>query len=229
MLIDDVWGEFFKAEIKTSGSKLFAQDKITISSGSDTGIHAFVKVSPPFKVQLAAADIASASFTATCSCPGAKKGRLCKHIWATLLMTEVKYPDFLSAKRVIEMAQAGPTASANPQSSFKEAANLRASLYRKVQYQKQKLKVKEKKKSGSRRESVVQVATYPPEMEAALAFFSENGFPLLPLPSETALGEAKRRLSRVFHPDRGGTHAEIVELNRNSELVLRYLRTASSD
>lgn len=211
MSIDEAWGSYFKPEVQSSGRKLFSQDKISISSGSDTGIQAFVKAAPPYKVQLSSAEIGAESFTAACSCPDGSKGRLCKHIWATLLSVEGKYPDFLSAKRVIEKTSARP----------------RASEYRKEQYQKAKLRAKAQKKSGSKREtSAAAVNAFPREVEAALAYFSANGFVLLPIPTETVLSEAKRKLSRVFHPDRGGSHDEIIELNRNSEVVLRFLRNS---
>jgi hypothetical protein len=43
-------------------------------------------------------------------------------------------------------------------------------------------------------------------------------------PDEAIATEAKKKLSRVFHPDKGGTTEEMVELNRNCELVLDFLR-----
>ena len=224
MSIDEAWGLFFRAEVQASGQKLFAQEKISISSGSDTGIHAFVKLAPPFKVHFATADIASPAFTADCSCPNAKKGRFCKHIWATLLSVEQNYPDFLSSKRVIEKPSASSDARFVSKEHLRDGANLRASEYRKEQYQKQKLRVKGLKQANSKHQVPVAAATYPPAVEVALAYFSENGFPMLPVPDESILGEAKRKLSRVFHPDRGGSHDEITELNRNSELLLKFLR-----
>ena len=227
MAIDQIWGPFFKPEVQTSGHKLFAQDKISITSGSDTGIHAFVKLAPPFKVQFATADIASRTFTADCSCPNAKKGRLCKHIWATLWAVEQDYPDFLSNKGVIEKPCVAANSQADSRMSYQATANLRASEYRKEQYQKQKMRVKEKKQASSKHEAPVEVSAYPPAVEVALAYFFLNGFPMLPPLNEGAVGEAKRKLSRVFHPDRGGSHDEITELNNNSELVLKFLRASA--
>src|SRR5688500_6286388 len=71
---------FFKSEVRTSGSKLVAQEKISVPSGTDTDIHAYVRVAPPFRVVLSSKGIGSESFTADCSCPASKKGQFCKHI-----------------------------------------------------------------------------------------------------------------------------------------------------
>lgn len=224
MSIEQVFGNFFKAEVKTSGSKLFTQDKVSISSGSDTEIQAYVRVAPPFKVHFSAGDISSESFTAECSCPVAKKSRLCKHIWATLLCVELKYPDFLSAKQNVDLVDASLGASATPESSFQASAKLRATEYRKEQYQKQKLRAKELKRGRSGGENPKTSRTLSPDVESALAYFATNGFPMPDGPCELILAEAKRKLSRVFHPDRGGTHEEVVELNQYCEILFGVLR-----
>jgi hypothetical protein len=153
-------------------------------------------------------------------------------MWATLICVEESYPDFLNEKKVIEKrnddqlspATGGKSEAQNSkQTDFQESAKLRASLYRKVQYQKQKLSAKKMKRERSRTGKVEPVSVYPASVEAALAYFSENGFPMSEGPTETGLGEAKRKLSRVFHPDRGGSHEESVELNKNCEIIERYL------
>ena len=232
MSIQEICGNFFKPEVKSSGFRLFREEKVSISSGSDTDIQAYVKGSPPVKVRLSSAEIANDTFTADCSCPVAKKGRFCKHIWAALLSVERRYPDFLSAKRVIEKPAADADAPPSSQEAYQASAKLRASQYRKEQYQKQKLRAKEAKKTRQSRElpreaiaeDTIDIQVLPPAVAVAFEYFSQNGFPLLQTPTEAALSEAKRKLSRVFHPDRGGSHEEIVELNGNCELVLRYLR-----
>ncbi len=233
MAIAELFGNFFKSEIKSSGSKLFAEKKISVPSGSDTSIHAYVRATPPLKVRLMAADISTETFTADCNCPVAKKNQFCKHVWATLLCVEEKYPDFLSGKTVIEkgsLALEAPTTRAERSeaaaTSYREAAKIRAAGYRKEQYEKQKLRAKEWKGQRQKRDtSVDERASHPPEIRAALAYFSSNGFPMATGPSETLLGEAKRKLSRVFHPDKGGSNDEIVELNRNCELLQRFLQS----
>ena len=226
--IEEVWGNFFKSEIKSSGFKLFAQEKVSVPSGSDTLIQAYVKVSPPIRVRLSSADIESPWIEADCSCPVARKNQFCKHVWATLLCVEQKYPDFLSSKNTIEKPLpaaeiAGETAAA-PKSSYLATAKLRASEYRKAQYQKQKLRVKELKRGGKGQEASYNLNVLPQDVQSALVYFADNGFPMPSGPSETVLGEAKRKLSRVFHPDKGGSNEEIVELNRNCELLQRFLR-----
>ncbi len=42
-------------------------------------------------------------------------------------------------------------------------------------------------------------------------------------PDSAIVAEAKKKLSRIFHPDKGGTHEEMAELNHQCELVLQYL------
>jgi hypothetical protein len=215
---------FFKPEIQSSGNRLFAEDKVSVSSGSDTEIHAYVRASPPLKVHFSSAGIESQSFTAECSCPSARKGRFCKHIWATLLGVEQRYPDFLSAKKSVEQPTAETEAETpTPAGSAREAARLRASEYRKEQYQKQKSRAKELKQKGRMPKTSPGTHALPTAVEEALAYFSLNGFPMADGPSEAIINEAKRTLSRVFHPDRGGSHAEITELNRKCELLRKYV------
>jgi hypothetical protein len=223
MGLEERFGHFFKAETKSSGRKLFAGEKISISSHSDSGIHAYVRIAPPTKVTFASESVASEKFTVGCACPAAKRGQFCKHVWATLLAVEAICPDFLSQKRMIEKSSSEDEALAdNPDHPAKISANERASIYRKEQYQKQKLRAKEMKRGQKKAEAFSQKAA-PEELAEALNYFSLNGFPMNEGPSEEVVLEAKKRLSRVFHPDKGGSHEEMVELNRNCEIILRYL------
>lgn len=251
MDLETTWGNFFKAEVRTSGRKLFAQEKISIGSASDTSVQAFVRATPPFKVNLRSEGIASPGFTAACNCPSAQKGQFCKHIWGTLLGVEAKYPDFLSGKQSIDRPapeeeseirtdagapteartdsrSAAKAAAEQARAAYQETAKERASLYRKVQYQRLKLRAKEKKsgrnEAPSGGDAPARSHTFPASVESALSYFSDNGFPMPDGPVEDVLSEAKRKLSRVFHPDKGGSHDEIVELNRNCELLMGYLR-----
>jgi len=238
-LSDENWSSSFKPETQASGAKLLSQDKVSIPSGSDTFIQAYIRVAPAVQVRLSSTDIGTESFTASCSCPSAGKGQFCKHIWAALLCVTEKYPDFLSAKKTIEHSSLQSSRQSSLQSSFQSSrqspsnspghsnssAKLRASEYRKEQYRKQALRAKEMKRERQGHAAPVsKKAVYPPDVEAALAYFSVNGFPMDAGPSESILGEAKRKLSRVFHPDKGGTHDEIIELNRNCELLSGFLR-----
>ena len=222
MSIEDTFGNLFKPEVKSSGRKLFAQEKVSLSTKSDTAIQAYVRVAPPAKVSLASDDISSSSFTADCSCPVAKKNRFCKHIWATLLCVEESYPDFLSEK--IEINKTDSSSQTTGKSTYQESAKLKASDYRKAQYQKQKLHAKEQKRERKGLGTTPTLQSYPAEVETALAYFSQNGFPMPAGPSKDILVEAKRKLSRLFHPDKGGSHEESVELNQNCEAILQFFR-----
>ena len=219
MTLEATFGNFFKSEIKASGSKLFLQEKISIASGTDTEIQAYVRVSPPVKVRLFSESIGNPAFTATCNCPMAKKSQFCKHIWGVLLATEQRYSDFLSSKTGICKADA--VADDEVKSGFQKAAKARASLYRKVQYQKQKLRAKTLKRESSARVSTEEGNGYSEEVKAALAYFLQNGFPMPAGPDVDILGAAKKKLSRVFHPDRGGTHDETVELNTYYDILMQ--------
>jgi hypothetical protein len=218
MSIEEIFGNHFKPEVRSSGKKLVSQEKISISSHSDTEIHAYARVAPPAKVKLHSDEVGSTAFEATCSCPTAKKSRFCKHIWGTILLVKNQYPDFLAGKN--EISQNDEIVS--PKNNYQEQAKQRASEYRKEQYQKQKSRVKEQKRARRGIESAP-VQSYPDEIETALRYFAENGFPMAEGPSKEVVTEAKRKLSRFFHPDRGGSHEESVELNQHCEVLLSFL------
>ena len=165
MSIEEIFGNLFKPEMKSSGRKLVAQEKISLTTQSDTAIQAYVKVAPPLRVSFSADGISSPSFNATCSCPVAKKNRFCKHVWATLLCVEEKFPDFLTEKREIERLDSSPPHQASKQSSYQEQAKLKASEYRKEQYQKQKARMKDKKREQKGLESALSRNSYSVEVE----------------------------------------------------------------
>jgi hypothetical protein len=225
MSIETTLGDFFKGETRSSGARLFKQEKVALGSHSDTAVEAFVRVSPPAKVVLKTPDIGSESLSASCSCSSGMKGQACKHVWAVLLATEERYPDFLGAKRSLEKIEGAVEAKTiRPESEYQASAKLRAKEYRKEQAERQKARVKQLKQERKGRESLAERGAFPEAVEAALAYFDANGFPMPAGPADEVLAEAKKRLSRVFHPDRGGSHEEIVELNRNCEVLLRFMR-----
>jgi uncharacterized Zn finger protein len=192
---------FFKPEVRKQGEDIFRKGAVFLQSSADTQVHAFVKSSSSITVRLMSESIANTSFDVDCSCPSAKKGQFCKHIWATLLAVEQKNPDFLDSKTEIEKADllTAVTRATTPANAD----------YRKAQYQKQK----EKKHSEPE---------LPEAIQSAFQFFAENGFSLsYPIQAEE-VANARKTLARVFHPDKGGTHAEALELNRNYEILIEY-------
>jgi hypothetical protein len=221
--ISEAIANSFKSEIRASGLKLVREEKVTLSSGTDTTVQAYVRASPPVKVLLTSMGVESASFVAACNCSSAKKSQFCKHVWAALLLTSEKYPDFLSAKHSVEKPVAPDENDPAPKErSYAEAAKIRASEYRKEQYRKQKAELKEKKNRLRGAEAAAS-RRFPEEVQASLDYFSANGFPMAG-PDAEILGEAKRKLSRVFHPDKGGSHEETIELNRHYEVLSRFMR-----
>ena len=215
MSLNQALEHFFKPEVRNRGSEFIKKNAVVISVGSDTLIEGYVKGSTAIKVSLKAETIEADTFYADCSCPSSKKGQLCKHIWAMLLWTETKYPDFLSSKQNIEKKSTAD----NPKAS---AFKAKQDDYKKQQYQKQKLRNKAIK--DEKKKSKLQPARpeYPEDVEKALQFFEQNGFPLqIPFDEET-LKNAKKKLSRVFHPDIGGSHQESVDLNVNYDVLIRF-------
>lgn len=206
--------DFFKPEDRKRGEDLFNKDVVTISSASDTEVRAFVKASGQPRVSLSANDVASETFTATCTCPAAGKGQLCKHIWATLLKLQDRGSDFLESKAEIEQASLVSPA----RTEMKE----RQASFQKQRYEKQKTRAKEMRRE--KKGQAVPQFEYPLDVEDARAYFRANGFDLAhPLEME-ALNSARKILSRVFHPDKGGTHAETLTLNQHFDSIRNYLK-----
>jgi len=233
------WEHFFKPEVRSSGRTLFNQGKVSISQPSDTEIVAFVRVTPPLKVSLKTKSIESSTVYADCNCPAGKKDLFCKHIWAALLATEEKNPDFFEDKTEIEKMEsilkettfkAKPTAQSQAyeekQAAFKEKQKAyqdqqkeKQSLYRKIQYQKQKLRKNELKN----KKNVPEQPEFPLHVEKALNYFSQNGFELREAMTKEIIGTAKKKLARIFHPDLGGSHEEILELNKQTDVLIGFI------
>jgi uncharacterized Zn finger protein len=209
----EIFEPYFKPEVRRSGAGFVAQGKVSLSQPSDTEIQSYVKASSAFKVTFKSTSVESREMTADCTCPHSKKGQFCKHMWAALLVINEKKNDFLQGKT--ELSKASPTIDV--QAPYRE----KQSDYRKLQYQKQKLRlnqIKLAKKNGP----VIQDDSYPPFIEAALKYFSLNGFELRNSMTKESVSLAMKKLARVFHPDMGGTHEEFTELNRNMNVLLKF-------
>ena len=215
MSIEKSLEHFFKPEVRNRGNDLFKQDLVALSHGSDTALQAYVRGSTSVKVNFSATSIGSDTFFVDCNCSASAKGVFCKHIWATLLAAVKAHPDFFDSKKNIEKVVKEKPA----ESPYKA----KQAEYQKQQYEKQKMRAKEmklaKKKASGRGAVAPQL---PEEVEGAMVFFADNGFPIeLPL-DEEYLKNAKKKLSRIFHPDKGGTHEETVILNENFDVLIEY-------
>ncbi len=207
---------FFGHQERSKGSEIARKDLVLISSASDTDVRALIKGSQACRVTLTADEVAAASFSCACTCPQSRKGDLCKHVWAVLLKLEEKEADFLDGKTEAlapVMAAASPSSEARlaQQTEFKSA---------------QKLKLKERNKQIRQNKKAEKRGTsfqYPAPVQESLDYFVANGFTFdeLDMPS---LQNARKLLSRVFHPDKGGTHDEVLELNSHFETLADYLR-----
>jgi uncharacterized Zn finger protein len=207
--------QFFKPETRKAGANYFAKNSVIISNKSDTHVQGYIKGTSSARVSLSSSSIESHSFTADCSCPASNKGQLCKHIWAVVLMAEKLTLDFLCSKTTIEKIS-----KPNPkQDAYKE----RQSDYRKLQYQKQKLNAKKLKLAKEKQKFQDEQPKLPDSIEKALAFFSENGFPIERPIKEEDINNARKKLARIFHPDVGGSHQETVTLNEYYNILINYL------
>ena len=235
------WEHFFKPEVRSSGRKYYAAGNISVSQPSDTEIQAYIRGSSSFKVNFKSASMESNLITVDCTCPSSKKGHLCKHIWATLLTVADKRPDFFEGKQEIEKKSFSteenlnsskskfskssekiqPRPLSESQAQSKIAFKAKQDEYRKQQYQKQKQRLKDQKQA--KKKTVTQNKVIPKIVETALSYFSDNGFPMENPPKLETIQLAKKKLSRIFHPDIGGTHSEILELNKNTEVLLEHI------
>lgn len=177
------------------GRELIAN--VRFSSASDTLIRALVKDA---RVSLQSEHIESPTAAASCSCTQGRKGHLCKHLAAAVLSAEDRGLDFVTNKTEIEVNAAEVTPRPTPK----------------------KFERPKKEKPAKIRPPAF---AYPAEVEEARAFFKANGFDFShPLELEDLMN-AKKLLMRVFHPDKGGSHDETVELNRNFEAIRSYLQS----
>lgn len=166
------------------------------------------------------------------------KGQFCKHIWSALLKTQLSHPTFLEEKTKIEKEKisAETTFKAKNPSSFKKpemsAEQLdrklkfqeKQSQYRKEQYKIQSQRQKDFKKS-KKNSTEKTSSSIPREVEATLDYFKQNGFIFESPYAITEVNLAKKKLSRVFHPDVGGSHEEILQLNKNCEIIVNYIKS----
>ncbi len=220
MSVESAYEHFFKPEVRKQGREDLAEGLAVMSVAGDARIEGYVKASKPHKVLFVAENIASSTFTVDCSCSSANKGSFCRHIWALLLLTEKKHPDFLDSKTNLEKG----SLFAVVESPFKA----KQAEFKKLQYQKQKERAKAqrqeiKNKAKGLSNKTVKGTTFSQDVNAAFEFFSLNGFPLENSLDEESLKNAKKVLSRVFHPDKGGTHDESVLLNQHYQILIDYL------
>lgn len=204
--------ERFKPEVRSRAREEYKKDLGFILNASDTQIQGTVKSMPPSRIKFFAENIASREFLATCSCSTAQKGGLCKHIYTILLLVEEKHPDFLEEKKDILIEAAPP--KLNPKKEKQKE-------YQKQQYEKQKQYQKDKKAEKAKKETAA-TETFSPEVEKALDFFEVNGFDLQHDKNDEQLKKAKKQLSRIFHPDKGGKHEEVVALNSHYEVLVSH-------
>lgn len=221
------WESYFKAEVRNAGQSYVVKGKVSLMHPSDTQLQAYVRASTAFKVFLKSPSIDSPLLEASCTCPQFRKGQLCKHIWATLIVATDKNLDFLNSKEHLQISPS-PMETANARSAptqkqldSQAAYKTKQADYRKKQYQLQKERAQSFKKQKSSKQHPPPV--FPQAVASALKYFAENGFDLQENLNTDAVLLARKKLSRIFHPDLGGSHDEIVTLNHNTEILLKEL------
>ena len=220
------WENYFKPETRNSGLALFKKEKVSLAHTGDTEVQAFVKSTSVIKVIFKVESVGSTTIHVHCNCPQSSKAQFCKHIWATFLVIDQKKPDFLDSKYSLEKTTQIVGIKTEIQQLKKENYKLKQADYRKEQYQKQKEYQKKKAKDFKKSKSqTTDDNSYPPAIESALKYFLENGFTLRESLNEESINTAKKKLSRVFHPDLGGSHSEILELNKQSEVLLKFFKS----
>lgn len=223
----NIWDQFFKSEIRNSGKLLYTKARVSLTRASDTEIQIFIRASSSFKVTFKSVSVESKTLTVECSCPQSKKGQFCKHIWVSLLVIAEKSPDFLELKTELQkkanpLSEPIKSKSSQIYADAQLAHKLKQTAYRKQHYQKQKQRLKDQKIS---KKNVVRSAEFPPDVEMALNYFTENGFFLRDTLTTAAVGLAMKKLARIFHPDLGGSHSEILELNKFTAILDKYIKS----
>lgn len=240
VVVINQWEHYFKPEVRSSGRMLVSKGQVSLKQPSDTELVAFLKVSGGVKVHLKLSRVDSPEVKADCTCPLFKKGQFCKHLWGTLVEAQQKNPDFFEGKIELSIQEFQFSTKASVDSSDR-ASDLRASpadqeralknaerhqqtleaqsLYRKLQYQKQKLRLKKLKLA---KEPQALVPEFPDFVEEALQYFMQNGFDLRATLTKDSVNFAKKKLARVFHPDLGGSHQEILDLNKFAEVLSKF-------
>lgn len=221
------WKHFFKPEVRSRAGTLVA--KVSAAHPSDTEVIAYARASTSFKITLKSPSVESSVIEADCNCPLSRKGQFCKHIWATLLVTEDQFPDFLDGKTEIQKAATATSMAATPkaralseaQQASQAALKEKQALYRKIQYQKQKKRAQELKLA---KKLTTEAPKWPDNVEIALEYFHQNGFDLRESMTKPSVALAMKKLARIFHPDLGGTHAEFLELNQHTDTLLKFAK-----
>jgi hypothetical protein len=215
------WEHFFKSEVRASGRAFVTKGKVSLSQPSDTEIQSYVRASTSLKVSFKSDSVDSNTVKVDCTCSQSKKGQFCKHIWAALLLIEEKRPDFLESKTELQKSFE-LTHETLAHAESKTAYKLKQADYQKQQYQKQKQRLKNQKQLKKKAPATPE---FPPTVELALKFFLDNGFPLRESLTKESVGIATRKLARVFHPDIGGSHSEILELNNFADILTKFLKS----
>lgn len=246
--LEDRLGHCFRPEVKKRGDELLGKGVVQIANASDTDVRAWIKVSGSPRLSFSAEAVGSQKCFAVCTCKDGSKRKTCKHMWSVLRQLEANGADFLEGKLDVELnpaqAQVHPQVHAEAQSTSPpsngglsdakaRAASFRETLKAKKREADRALRArlrqeKRDKRLAHRRGGQGQSSSeviYPVLVEEARTYFVKNGFLLSGTINEEDLNQARKSLARVFHPDRGGTHEESLELNRYFEILVDFLES----
>lgn len=227
MSLNQKFNHYFKMETQNAGQKLVLQDKVFVCLHSDTQVQVIIRALTPIKVIFKAVSIENTNIVVNCSCKVFLKQKLCQHIWAALVQLDSVSSDFLSNKNSLTLQV---NTSTSPQTIRfnsriqNDLAKEKAASFRKAQYLKMKNFKKKKTINNDLQNQKKSTIAFSQEIQAALDYFEKNGFSISNDPNQEVLIKAKKSLARIFHPDRGGSHEETVELNKNFEILALYLK-----
>lgn len=207
----------FKPQDRKNGEDLYRKGSVRTGSCSDTEVHCYLSSPGSHRVKLSSDGLTSSVIYTNCSCSSGKKGRLCKHVWATIIELDSQGADFLAEKTEVEPG------SAQPESEAVLAAKARQLAYQKQIREKIKAQKKQKLKKP-KNEIDAKKVVYPTKIEEAIQYFTSNGIDITKNLDVESIGGARKKLAMVFHPDKGGTHEEILRLNKYYEILTKYFR-----
>lgn len=219
------WQPYFKQAVVIRGEELFLRAAPRVSLAGNANIEAQVQDKGRKMVRFAIDSQAPSTVNASCSCWKPGRAQFCLHLWSSLRALETHYPEASASWKELNLK---PEEDAGQAARLEKAQLLRSRQadYRKAAYEKSKernrafsQKIKPAAANSSAHSANSSREKLAEPTQNALKYFSLNGFEFAYPLDLAALNAAKKLLSRVFHPDRGGTHEEMLTLHHHFDVL----------